>query len=316
MSLTSVDLYESQDSSQEKVIEYLTLLIHRSKFNSAIEYITKIHPPSIKIAEKWDLQVIEAFVRLMIYQGYHNKVLNVVDQALIRASEIDSNKLLLSFNYWRGIIALALKQSSYSYLFKAYNLGKDLIDYPLYQSQALLGFSMLPEAIGHREEILLKSLYVLQDHQKNEFAFSYQKAHVMNSLGIFYGLLQNYESSSFYFNQAITLAKSNDDKRRLAGSLINYANLNFLMNQNDPEILLIGRGMLKEAIKILEDIECLDYLALAHKSLADYYYSKDRKQEALAHITSVATIELKRDVLSELQLKEAVKLLSTFRKLK
>lgn len=296
------------ESAQGTALDYLISLVNQSKYELAIEYLARLNISSLKTAREWDLLILEAFVRLMVYQGYHKKALPLIIRSLNRANQIQNSSIMAQLLYWQGIVSLALKKPYQEFFDQAFEITNKNDECNLnIKNQAILGMSLLDESIENREKILLHALKIANNTMEENPTQRYQYAHILNSLGIYYGLLRD-ERSIYYFEKVIILAKKIGDKRRLGGSLINHANLNFLSYSN-PELNLIGKGMLQEATKLCEEIEALEYAALGHRSLVEYYQHKGRREQALIHLTSLASIELKRELLNTEQIKQITELL-------
>jgi tetratricopeptide (TPR) repeat protein len=304
---------EPKTESKEKILVYINLLINRSRFKTALDFISQIHFPSLKIVQKWDLQILEAFIKLLIYQGFYNKALTLVNRSLVRAREIKQNDIISILLFWRGKIRLTLKDSYHFDFYEAFELAKDLTENPILQSQTLLGLTFLSESIDKREEILLNALKVLKSNENSltDMSIQYQEAQVLNALGIYYGLIGNNKLSSDYFNHCIELAKTLGDQRRIAGALLNHATLNFLKDRSDPEITLIGRSMIQKSIRISEQIDSHEYAALGYGNLADYYHKRKRSKETLSCLMKVYELQIKREIINTQQAEHILSLIST-----
>lgn len=294
------DLFSQKQNqvTPKEALNYASGLIDRSKYDEAIRYIAKTRLPPVERAVDWQLAMQEEFLRLLIYQGHQRKAQTLLPRALARAKALQNPALTMKFTYWSGVLAIWENQPAADQMHQAYKLATELGDEPFLVGLALQGLGQVPELGSVREVYLEEALSMLQlaGFEKNPQQ-PFLEAQTLNSLAIYYGLLDDLVSAKSIFEETIDLAKRIGDVRRLAGTMINYASLCYL-DQKDHEISLVGRGMLQEAVRLSDSIQALEYSMVGHYVLADYYERRGNHKPALTHFRSVYELKKKRGMLS------------------
>jgi len=297
----SYELSSHQSYSKTDVITYISQMINRSKFNDAISYIAQIKIPSIAYANEFYLNILEQLVKLMIYQGYQLKAEKIIEKARDRAFELELFDLYVKFNIWDSMVKQSLKRSYPSVpIFESLdNYYDDLTD-DLLKSQLYLQASHLNDFIASQESFLKESYKLVTNGQttrSNEQP--YVEAAITNSLGVFYGLIGENEKCKNFLELSIAKGKTIGDKRRVAGSMTNLANLHYLEPQKAPETHLIGRSMIQESIKISEEIQCFEYAMIGNLLLAEYYQKRGKTTLSVPYYDNVYKLQIVRGIVEE-----------------
>lgn len=288
------------------VLSYINQLINRSSFTEAIDYITKIKLPAIAYADEFNLSIMEQFIKLLIFQGYHLKAETIIEKAKTRSLDLylsnESPNVLdiyIKLCIWESNIKNTLKRPYPSVpIYEALDNYFDQITNDLTKAQVLLQASHLHEFIGSQESFLKEAMRLVTDAPKslNQVFFEIQ---VLNALGVFYGLIGETARCKDILEECISKAKEIGDRRRVAGSMINLANLYYLDNNQTPETHLIGRNLLQESVKLSEEIECIEYTTIGNLLLAEYYFKRGKSSQSLPYYEKVYDLQLKRGIMAQ-----------------
>lgn len=298
--------FESSASvSKIDVIRYIRQSVNRSSYSDVIDYIGQLKLPAIAFADEFNLSVMEQFIKLLIYQGYHLKAESIIEKAKNRALDLylssenpDLLNLYIKLSIWDCSVKNTLKRSYPSIpIFEALDNYFDLISDDLIKAQVLLQASHLHEFIGSQESFLKEALKLASNAPKSPDQ-AYVELQVLNSLGVFYGLIGDINLCQEILEDCISKAKELGDKRRVAGSMINLANLYYLDSNQTPETHLIGRNLLQEAVKKSENIECIEYATIGNLLLAEYYFKRGKSSQSLPYYEKVYDYQLKRGILA------------------
>ena len=225
--------------NKDDVLVYITQLVHKSSFAEVIDYISKIKLPAIAYADEFNLSIMEQFIKLLVFQGYHIKAESIIEKAKSRAFDLylANNELLhlyLKLSVWDSVVRQALKRPYPSIpIFEALDNYFDLITDDLVKVQILLQASHLPEFIGSQESFLKEAFRLVSNAPKSPNQ-SFLEIQVLNGLGVFYGLIGETSVCKEILEECISKAKELGDKRRVAGSMINLANIYYLDGNQTP----------------------------------------------------------------------------------
>ena len=297
--------FESSNVSEDDVLSYLSSLINKSHFSEAIDYITKIKLPAIAFADEFNLSIMEQFIKLLVFQGYHIKAESVIEKTKNRALDLyllnESKSLLnlyIKLNVWDSIIKQSLKREYPSIpIFESLDNYFDLITDDSVKAQVYLQASHLHEFISSQENFLKESLKLISNSEKSHEQ-PYIELQILNALGVFYGLIGDSNPCKEILEECISKAKELGDKRRLAGSMMNLANLYYFDMEQTPEAQLIGRSMLQESIKLSEDIECIEYETIGNLLLAEYYFKRGKSSQSIPYYEKVYELQTKRGMIA------------------
>ncbi len=292
--------------NKDDVLSYINQLINRSSFTEAINYISKIKLPAIAFADEFNLAVMEQFVKLLIYQGYHLKAETIIEKAKNRAFDLymsncssDLLDIYIKLAIWESNIKQTLKRAYPSIsIFDALDNYFDQITNDLTRAQVLLQASHLPEFIGSQESFLKEAMSLVINAPKSSTQL-FLELQVLNSLGVFYGLIGETSSCKEILEECISKAKELGDKRRIAGSMINLANLYYLDTNQTSETQLIGRNILQESLKLSDEIECVEYSTITNLLLAEYYFKRGKSSQSLPYYEKVYDLQLKRGIMAQ-----------------
>lgn len=292
--------------SKDDILLYIKSLINKSMFSEAIDYIGKIKLPAIAYADEFNLAVMEQFIKLLVYQGYHLKAETIIEKAKNRALDLYLMKnedqellnLYIKFNIWESTIKQALKKSYPSIpIFESLDNYFESISDDLVKAQVYLQASHLHEFIGSQESFLKESFRLVSGTPKSQNQ-AFLEVQIMNALGVFYGLIGEVNTCKDILEDCITKATDLGDRRRVAGSMLNLANLYYFDMENSPETQLIGRSMIQESIKISEEIECVEYATIGNLLLAEYYFKRGKSSQSLPYYEKVYELQTKRGIIS------------------
>lgn len=291
--------------SQQDILNYISQLINKSSFNEAIDYISKLKLPAITFANYFNLAIMEQFIKLLVYQGYHLKAESIIDKAKNRALDLylvnEEPKLLnlyVKFCIWDSTVKNALKKDYPSVpIFESLDNYFDRLTDNLVKVRVLLQASHLHDFIGS-QEAFLKEAFKLVSNSPKSSSQAFLELQVMNALGVFYGLIGEMSLCKDILEECISKAKELGDKRRIAGSMINLANLYYLEANQTPETQLIGRNLLQEGTKLSEDIECIEYATIGYLLLAEYFFKRGKSSQSLPYYEKVYDLQLKRGILA------------------
>jgi tetratricopeptide (TPR) repeat protein len=295
----------SESVSYTDVLSYISQLINKSHFNEAINYISQIKLPAITFADEFNLSIMEQFIRLLIYQGYHIKAESIIEKAKSRALDLylakENSEILniyVKFNIWDSIVRQTLKREFPSVpIFESLDHYFELITDDLVKAHVYLQASHLFEFIGSQEHFLKEALRLVSNTPRSENQ-AYIEIQILNALGVFYGLIGDLQICKDIFEETISKAKTLGDKRRVAGSMINIANIYYLDNNQTPETQLIGKGMLQESLKLSEEIDCVEYATIANLLLAEYYFKRGKSSQSLPYYEKVYSLQTKRGIIA------------------
>lgn len=291
--------------SKIDVLAYLTEAINKSHFTDAIDYITKLKLPAIAYADEFNLSVMEQFIKLLIYEGYHLKAESIIEKAKNRALDLylsTDNKILINlyvkFNIWDSIVKQTLKRPYPSIpIFESLDNYFDQITDDTVKAHVYLQASHLNEFIGSQENFLKEALKIISNAPKS-LEQPYLEIQIMNALAVFYGLVGDISPCKDILEECISKAKELGDKRRVAGSMMNLANLYYFDMDQSTEAQLIGRNLLQESIKISEDIECVEYATIGNLLLAEYYFKRGKSSQSIPFYEKVYELQTKRGMLN------------------
>ena len=296
----------STSASKDDILSYVSSLVNRSLFSEAIDYIGKIKLPAIAYADEFNLSVMEEFIRLLVFQGYHLKAETIIEKTKNRALDLylsTENKNLLNlyvkFNVWDSTVKQALKRSYPSVpIFESLdNYFKEISD-DLIKAQVYLQASHLNDFIGSQESFLKEALRLVLNVPKTQQQQPYIECQVLNALGVFYGLIGDLPTCRDILEECVSKATELGDRRRVAGSMINLANIYYLEMDQTPETQIIGRSMIQESIKISEEIECIEYATIGNLLLAEYYFKRGKSSQSLPYYERVYDLQTKRGIIS------------------
>lgn len=288
--------------SEKEILNYIQLMINKSMFTQAIDYINKIKLPALTHSTPFHLHVIEQFVKLMIYQGYTKKAENVVLKAKNRAFDLELVDLYSQLNVWDSVIKVSLKQSYASVsIYEALDIFFDDIENDLVKVMVLLQASHLPDFIASQEHFLKECRNILsKTTMKSSHSYPYVETTLLNSIGVFHGQLGDLHTCKSILEETIEKAKDIGDIRRTSGSMANLAHLFFLDSSMSSESQLIGRSLLQESLKLAEQIGALEYAMISNLTLAEYYSNRGKAKLAMPYYKNVYSIQQKRGIIEQL----------------
>ena len=285
--------------SEREVLNYIKLMINKSMFSQAIEYINQIKLPPISFSTKFHLNIMEQFIKLLIYQGYIKKAESVVIKVKNRAFDLELVDLYNKLNVWDSVIKKSLNQSYASVpIFESLDIFYDDIEDDLVKVMILLTASHLPDFIASQEHFLTEANRILSETKNKSVPdYPYIKTTVMNAMGVFQGLLGDIHGCKSILEATIDEAKEIGDVRRTAGSMTNLAYLYFLDGSMTPESQLMGRSMLQDSIKLSEEIGALEYQMITNLHLAEYYKNRGKAKLAIPYYNRVYEIQKQRGIM-------------------
>ena len=274
------------------------LLIDRSEFKQSISFFTKLRLPSIDLAYKDDLYFMEAFIRLLIMQGFQTTALMILEKILSRVRLLGSGlspllaKLLIHKSqidiYHQRYQPIRQQLQEASKLLNDQNSPNMQSDY----GQIYLLYARLEEEVQDWERYLDEALncFKATNYGPGEVA-------VLNSFGVLFGRLKDNELARDYFEKGIEISTRIHDLRRLAGCYNNLAVL-YYFESEDSDNHPHGKQLLEEAINISSNIESWEFLAQHYLAIIQYYQKCHQYRNALPYLNLLYQVQEKRGMLN------------------
>lgn len=279
----------------KKDYEKVQSLIDRSEFKEALVFLEKARLPCAEQAIEDDLYFIEAFVRLLIYQGYQIKALPIIDLILKRLHTLQlintpfHAKILI---YKAQILKTLKKNSDFLSL---YQLAYDMLENTS-ENQSLFGYIYLGLS---QEDLLVNDWEMYMENALECFQRANNtvgEASALNAIGIYYGNLNDTELALDYFDKAMKIAYENHDLRRIAGILNNKAVVVYFRNEDTENI---GLEHLQEATEISSSIDSLEFLEQHHHAFVHYFERYHQFDKVFVHLHQIFKIQEKRGILTD-----------------
>jgi tetratricopeptide (TPR) repeat protein len=219
-----------------------------------------------------------------------------------RAFDLELVNLYSKLNVWESVIKKTLNQPYASVpIFESLDIFFDDINNDLVKVMVLLQASQLPDFIASQEHFLQESRRILSiTPKKHDPNYPYIEVSLLNSMGVFHGLLGDLKTCKSLFESTISRAKEIGDMRRVAGSMTNLAYLYFLDSSMTPESQLMGRGLLQESLKLSEKIGALEYTMITNLHLAEYYKNRGKSKLALPYYKKIYEIQQQRGLIEQI----------------
>ncbi|MFW9928884.1 MAG: tetratricopeptide repeat protein [Candidatus Thorarchaeota archaeon] len=276
--------------------QFVHSLIDRSEFSTALSFFTKARLPKVETAVIDDLYFMEAFIRLLIVQGYQVKALPIIAKVIERLYTIEQqySSLMAKVLIYNAQCLMAVEDHPHviSIYQSAYNILENNHTNQSDFGQIYLGLSQLDESVKDWELYLENALECFKRVQN-----CVGEASALNAYGIYYGRLQDSGLALDFFQKAMEISQENHDLRRIAGCLNNQAVLIYLNDQNPNENK--GFNLINEAINISKKIVSLEFLVQHHKALVQFYHNKNDNISAIPHLQTIYELQEKRGLLSE-----------------
>ena len=275
--------------------------IDHSEFKQAISFFTKLRLPSADIACIDDLYFMEAFIRLLIAQGFQNKALIILERVLSRVHALGPNSYLLLARLLIYKSQIYVSQHNYQtvpQLLKEASESLELLEFqnsPSIQSdygQIYLLYARLEERVQDWEMYLEDALSCFKADN-----YPVGEAAALNSFGILFGRLQDYELSRDYFEKGIDISIRIHDLRRLAGCYNNVAVL-YYFETEDYASQTLGKHFLEEAITISSKINSWEFLAQHYLSMIQFYQKNHQYRNAIPYLDLLYKVQEKRGILN------------------
>ena len=195
--------------SEREILNYIKLMINKSMFSQAIEYINQIKLPPIPFSTKFHLNIMEQFIKLLVYQGYMKKAESIIIKVKNRAFDLELVNLYTRLNVWDSVVKKSLNQQYASVpIFESLDIFFEDIDDDLVKIMVLLQGSHLPDFIASQEHFLQETQRILlETSQKTDPDFPYIETTVLNSMGVFLGLIGDLHGCKSTLEQCINKAK-------------------------------------------------------------------------------------------------------------
>lgn len=295
----SIKYSKNYKYSEKEIFDYIQLMINKSMFSNAIEYINDIKLPPISFSTEFHLNVMEQFIKLLIYQGYYKKAESVIIKIKNRVFDLELVDLYVKLNIWDSIIKKNLKKSYASVpLFESLDIFFDDIEDEIIKAMVYLQASHLPEFIASQENFLKESYKIISKAPKSANQ-PYTELAVMNSLGVFNGLIGNLSTCKSILEKTIQKSNAIGDIRRESGSMTNLAYLYLLDPTMTPESHLMGRSMLQESLHLSEKVGALEFQSISNLHLAEYYKHRGKANLGMPYYNKVYDLQQKRGVIDK-----------------